>query len=157
MIDTYHGTARLLDFLPDVALPPVSLSDLTGDTSKGGIGASWSGLSRRVAEAWVGPARDLSCGQCRMLVGQRLGLRWLALPVATFAARYPQAECDLYPGDLTVSALLAWRDLVVFAPDATRVMLKCDFGWLRNQAQEDVSAGSILAHAVQALDGAARA
>jgi hypothetical protein len=92
-----------------------------------------------------------------MLVGQRLGLRWLARPVATFVARYPQAECDLFPGDLTVNALLAWRDLAAFAPDATRAMLDGDFKWLRLQAKEDTGADSILKLAVLALDNAASA
>jgi len=92
-----------------------------------------------------------------MLVGQRLGLPWLARPVATFVARYPQAECDLYPGDLTVNALMAWRDLAAFAPEATYSMLACDFEWLRRQAREDEATDSILKLAVQALNDAANA
>lgn len=92
-----------------------------------------------------------------MLVGQRFGLQWLARPVVTFATRYPQAECDLYPGDLTVNALVVWRDLAAFEPRATRIMLAGDYGWLRRKADEDPWAGSILKEAVVALDEATEA
>jgi hypothetical protein len=154
MIDTRDGAARLLDFIPDETLPSASLCELTGDAAKAKVGAFCSGLERRVADAWLKPTVDLTCGQCRMLVGQRLGLQWLAHPVATFAARFPQAECDLYPGDLTVIALVVWRDLATYAPEATRRMLAQDYEWLRREADDDQWAGSILKQAVVALDGA---
>lgn len=154
MIDTHGGTARLLDFVPEEALPLVSLCELTGDTAKARIGLSCSGLERRVANAWAVPANDLTCGQCRLLVGQRLGLKWLARPVATFAMRYPQAECDLYPGDLTVIALVALRDLAVHAPHEIRRLVAGDYGWLRREAREDQWSDSILKEAVSALDAA---
>ena len=152
MIDTKDGTARLLDFLPDQSMPSISLCELTGDTAKARTGIFPSGLERRVAEAWVAPVVDLTCGQCRLLVGQRLGLRWLAHPVTTFVVRYPQAECDLYAGDLTVISLVVWRDLAAVAPEATSLMLARDYGWLRREADEDQWSGSILKQAVAALD-----
>lgn len=155
MIDTRAGTARLLDFVPDEKLPSASLCELTGDTVKANAGAFCSGLERRVADAWVLPASDLTCGQCRMLVGQRLGLRWIARPVMTFAISYPQAECDLYPGDLTVIALVVWRDLASFEPEVARLLLAGNYGWLRRAADEDKWAGSILKQAVSTLDSAA--
>jgi hypothetical protein len=156
MIDTKHGTARLLDFLSGQTMPSTSLCDLTGDRVKASVGALASGLERRVAEAWTLPAADLSCGQCRMLVGQRFGLQWLAQPVTTFVAMYPQAHCDLYPGDLTVISLVVWRDLATHAAEATRDMLSRDYDWLRREADEDEWAGSILKQAVAALDDARR-
>ncbi|WP_242414305.1 hypothetical protein [Sphingomonas panni] len=156
MIETRNGTARLLDFLPSETLPPISLSELTGDIVKARIGFFRSGLERRLADAWHSPGTDLTCAQCRLLVGQRLGLRWLARPVATFAARYPQAECDLYPGDLTVNAIIAWRDLAAVAPEATRIMLAANYDWLRHEADADRWADSILKQAVLALDAAIR-
>lgn len=155
MIDTRDGTARLLDFVPDETLPSASLCDLTADAAKARVGRFRSGLERRIADAWLIPASDLTCGQCRMLVGQRLGLQWLARPVAMFAVRYPQAQCDLYPGDLTTIALVVWRDLAAFAPEAISLMLAGDYDWLRREANEDQWAGSILKQAVSVLDGAA--
>ena len=154
MIDTHGGTARLLDFVPDETLPITSLHELTGDTAKARGGVFSSELERRVADAWLRPAADLTCGQCRMLAGQRLGLQWLVHPLVTFAVRYPQAECDLYPGDLTVIALVIWRDLAIFAPDAAQLLLSQDYTWLRREADEDQWTGSILKKAVSALDGA---
>jgi hypothetical protein len=156
MIDTRDGTARLLDFLADETLPAVSLRELTADKSEASVGLFPSGLERRVADAWRIPARDLTCGQCRMLVGQRLGLNWLARPVATFAVRFPRAECDLYPGDLTAIALVVWRDLAAFAPEETRRLLAGNYEWLRREAEEDEWAGSILTQAVRALDDASK-
>lgn len=157
MIDTRGGTLPLLSFLPGETLPSMSLCDLTGDDAKISVGLFRSGLERRVADAWLIPANELSCGQCRMLVGQRLGLKWLARPAANFAARYPQAECDLYPGDLTVAALVVWLDLMFFEPEATRLMLGGDYRWLRREADEDQWAGSILKQAVRALNDASEA
>lgn len=154
MIDTRNGTTRILDFLPGETLPSTSLRDLTGDPVTGRVGLFRSGLERRVADAWCGPATDLTCAQCRMLVGQRLALRWLAHPVATFAVKYPEAECDLYPGDLTVAAIIAWRDLVAVAPEATCLMLAANYDWLRREADADRWADSILKQAVSALDAA---
>lgn len=156
MIDTRNGIARLLDFVPDATLPSASLCELTGDTAKARVGRFCSGLERRVADAWVVPATDLTCGQCRMLTGQRLGLRWLARPVTAFAVKYPQAECDLYPGDLTVIALVVWRDLEAFEPESTRLLLAGNYGWLRAEATEAQWAGSILKQAVAALDDAVK-
>lgn len=156
MIDTRSGTARLLDFVPDATLPSASLCELTGDTAQARVRRFCSGLERRVADAWVVPAADLTCGQCRMLTGQRLGLRWLARPVTEFAMRYPQAECDLYPGDLTVIALVVCRDLEAFEPEATRLLLAGNYGWLRREATEAQWAGSILTQAVAVLDDAVK-
>lgn len=154
MIDTKGGAARLLDFLPDQTLPSESLLDLTEDKSKVTTFSFASGLEERIAEVWVIPMADLNCGQCRMLVGQRFGLPWLARPVAAFVARYPLAECDLYPGDLTVNAIMAWRELVRYAPDETALILALDLQWLRREAKEDNWEGSILKQAVASLDEA---
>jgi hypothetical protein len=156
MIDTKLGAARLLDFLPEGELPSESLLELTGDSSKFEVGRFPSGLERRIAEAWQSPMTDLSCGHCRMLVGQVLGIRWLARPVTAFVAKHPQAECDLYPGDLTVVALIAWRELSAFAPEEVRTMLAQDFDWLRRDAEQEEWEGSIIKEAIAALDEALR-
>jgi hypothetical protein len=157
MIDTKLGEARFLDFLPDQTLPSATLLELTQDNTKAETARWLSGLEKRVAEAWVIPMSDLNCAQCRMLVGQRFGLPWLARPVAAFVARYPQAECDLYPGDLTVNAVIAWREFAGYAPEETAAMLALDFHWLRREANEDEWEGSILRHAVASLDEALHA
>lgn len=126
-------------FLPDLALPTETLLNLSGDKSK--LGWSWlfkSGLEKRVIAAWQQPLNELTCGHCRMLVGQRFGLEWLAAPVATFVALYPHAECDLYPGDLSANALIAWCDIFEHAPTEARRMLSADFSWI----DEEISANA---------------
>ncbi|EXS70422.1 hypothetical protein [Sphingobium sp. Ant17] len=134
MIDTALGSAPLLDFLPRATLPDETLLELTGDKSKlRALSRESSGLEDRVAVAWEQPLKTLSCGQCRMLVGQRLGLRWLAAPIAEFVALYPSAECDLYPGDLAVNALIAGKDILEYAPNEAAAMFAADFSWLDNE------------------------
>jgi hypothetical protein len=134
MIDTALGAAPLLDFLPRATLPEETLLELTGDKSK--LRASSrksSGLEERVAVAWEQPLKTLSCRQFRMLVGQGFGLRWLAAPVAEFVALYPSAECDLYPGDLAINALIAGQDILEHAPNEAAAMFAADFSWLDNE------------------------
>ena len=136
MIDTRDGNARLFDFLPKFSPPIGTLASLSGDALLGRVGLFASGLQQRVAAAWNASLTDLTCGQVRMLVGQRLGLPWLAHPVATFVAIYPDAECDLYPGDLAVNALACWRELNTHAPAETLAMIKSDFRWLEDSTDE---------------------
>jgi hypothetical protein len=71
------------------------------------------------------------------LVGQRFGLKWLAGPVATFVALYPQAEYDLYPGDLSINTLIAWREIFEHAYDEARSMLSADFSWIDDNIAAD--------------------
>ncbi len=61
----------------------------------------------RVAPAWIEPLDQLSCGACRVLVGQRFGPNRLSALTANVVARSPRAVCDLYPGDLAVTAPIA--------------------------------------------------
>jgi hypothetical protein len=92
-----------------------------------------------------------------MLVGQKLGIRWLAGPVLAFVTKYPRAECDLFPGDLTVISIIEWRELAFHEPGATRAMLSQDYNWLRLEAELDDWDGSIVKRAVATLDAAIQA
>lgn len=151
MIDTRNGAARLLDFLPDQELPNKSLAELTASKARKPSLFPVSSLQKRVERASIIPLSALDCGQCRMLVGQRFGLRWLARPVAVFVSRYPFAECDLYPGDLSVNALRAWRDFDMYAPKETALMIGTDFVALEKEASDDDDARSIVREAIAAL------
>ncbi len=149
MIDTRLGTARLLEFLPGVDLPQASLLSLTGDEDSADAGWFASGLEQRIAVAWKKPLQDITCGEVRMLAGQRMAVAWLAKAIALFVARYPDAECDLYPGDLTENALSAWRELHAHAPAETRTMLAADFAFLVEEAvQSELSRDALDALAV---------
>jgi hypothetical protein len=140
MIDTALGSAPLLRFLSQTTLPSETLLELTGDKSKlQRRSGERSGLEERVAVAWEQPLQTLSCGQCRMLVGQRIGLRWLAAPVAEFVALHPSAECDLYPGDLAVNALIAGKDILEHAPHEATAMFAADFSWLESEIAKNPS------------------
>lgn len=155
MIDTQSGTARLLDFIPDQVLPSMTLLELTGDASKIVPERRASGLQRRVGVAWRKPLDGISCGECRMLMGQRFGIEWLAAAIAVFVARYPHAECDLYPGDLSVNALIGWRDLHRHTPSEVTQMLKADFRWLDVELAKDLS-DNLMRKAWSSLEAARR-
>lgn len=133
MIDTRDGKAALSDFLPDRPFPNATLLDLSGDRSVAEPDFK-SGLALRLAEAWMTPVSALTCGHFRILVSQRRGLPWIGALTADFVARYPDAECDLFPGDLTMAALTSWRALFEIAPTATRAMLAADMRWLAEEA-----------------------
>jgi hypothetical protein len=125
------GDLAISRFLSDrLLMPRQSLCELSGDTSLADPSQYPSGLVKRVAKAWVVPLAEITCAQVRVLVGQKFGLEWLARPVALFVAAHPQAECDLYPGDLTCGTLAAAGEMLQFAPAETRAMLATDFGWM---------------------------
>lgn len=118
------------------SLPASSLLLLTGDQHLVSAPPGKSGLEARVAAAAVLPLNQLTCGQVRLLVGQQIGLRWLAKPVAAFCATHSLVQCDLFPGDLTVSALKAWKTLFEFAPAETRLMISADLNWIAEDVAE---------------------
>ncbi len=112
-----------------VSLPALgrSLGQLEGHD----LDPSWdSGLVRRCVAAWAVPMRALTCAQVRVLTGQKLGLTWLAEPVAMFATRFPAMEVDLYPGDLTLAALRAFPDLLCIAPVSAHGLADANYGWM---------------------------
>lgn len=133
-VDTRDGEAIFATLAPEGMLPADRLGDLVvhpGTTSSFG-----SGLQERAEAALRSPMCELTCGQVRMLVGQRIGLKWLARPVALFVAAYPLAECDLYPGDMSVNALRALDDFMIHAYDETRQMLAADFSELQAEPMD---------------------
>jgi len=117
-------------------LPASSILSLTGDQHLIGLHPGKTGLEARVAAAAVLPLNQLTCGQVRLLVGQQIGLRWLAKPVAAFCAQHSQAQCDIFPGDLTINALRAWETFLEYAPNETRKMISADLSWLVDDVAE---------------------
>jgi hypothetical protein len=145
------GDYVLSGFISDqMALPSVTLEDLSGDGSLAHAGLFPSGLVRRVAKAWTTPLNLLTCAQARVLVGQRFGLQWLAAPVAVFLSGHPRAECDLYPGDLMCMALRANAELLRFAPVETRALLGAEFSWMAEEFAFDPG-GTLLREATDDL------
>lgn len=145
------GDCALSEFISDqLALSCATLESLSGDRSLARAGLFPSGLVRRVAKAWTTPLNQLTCAQARVLVGQKLGLQWLAAPVAVFLGGYPRAECDLYPGDLMCMALRAHAELLRFAPVETRTLLGADFGWMAEEFAFDPD-GALLREATDDL------
>lgn len=117
-------------------LPSLSVLDLSRDPRLSEKAPFSSGLVERVAGAATVPLNDLTCAQVRLLVGQGVGLQWLAKPVASFCAQHPRGQCDIFPGDLTVNALRYWRIFLSLAPRETKVMISADLEWLADDVAE---------------------
>ena len=140
--DELVGDLPIAGFLSDrLLMPSQNLCELSGDASLADPSQYPSGLVKRVAKAWVAPLVDITCAQVRILVGQKFGLEWLARPVALFVAAHPQAECGLYPGDLTHATLSAAEEMLRNASVETRVMLATDFGWMAEAFSFDPEGG----------------
>lgn len=125
-IDTSDGNRSLLTFVPQYILPSLSLIELA-DRAAPGDHDDELGNARAEASACRTPLRDLTCAQVRVLASRRLGMKWLAAPIASFVTRYPTAQCGLFDGDLALNAIVAWRTLARFALRETKQMLKSDF------------------------------
>lgn len=99
--------------------------------------------------AWTKPLNQLTLEEVRILLGQKDGMPWLAMPVAEFIAQHPDAEVEHYPGDLTMAALRMFDELKAADKEAARQISGADFGWieerytfdrsLRREAQELVA------------------
>ena len=139
------------DRLPGFRPPTDTLLALSGDQELAEP-AYRSGLTRRVAEAWVTPIGDLTCAQVRVLVGQRFGLTWLAEPIALFVTAFPRAHTNLYPGDLALAALRAFPSIRKIAPVAAQRLAAADFTWM----DEEFSYDPVLVDEARALVAAAR-
>lgn len=146
--------SRFFAMLPQFRPSRETLAHLSNDTSL--VQPPFdTGLTSRVAEAWLTPFYELSCAQVLLLTSQRFGLAWLAEPVALFAARFPSLEIEFYPGDLTIAALRVFPDLLRIAPEAARSLAIADLSWmsraydfdvkLANDAQNLVAAAGVLA------------
>jgi DNA-binding transcriptional LysR family regulator len=103
------GEPRFFQWLPELRPEGESLAALSGQA----INDTPTPMIRRAAKAWSTPVRDLSCEQVRLLTSQRMGLQWLAAPVAAFVRRYPRAEVTFYPGDFSIAALRTFGVLLV--------------------------------------------
>ena len=80
-----------------------------------------------VERAWDTSLEALSCEQVRMLVGQKLGLKWLALPVANFVHKHAAAEIKYYPGDFTLSVLRAFEHIKKISLEAACLLRDTDY------------------------------
>ena len=107
----------------------------------------------RVHVAWRTPVPDLTGAQIRVLTGQKFGLEWLARPVLAVLMEYPDAECDLYEGDLAWNALHAVDELAKFAPAEVKAWLGSDLDWMEIEFAYDAE---VLGDVEEMLDSARR-
>ncbi|HEY1960925.1 MAG TPA: hypothetical protein VGG69_00785 [Rhizomicrobium sp.] len=94
-------------------------------------------MIQRAVAAWKTPLDALTCSQARLLVSQKMGLEWLAAPLAAFVLRYPDASATYFPGDLTLAALRAMRELLTIIPQPARAIANLDFAWLTENSDSD--------------------
>ena len=94
-------------------------------------------MIERASLAWTTPVDRLSCEQARLLISQKMGLEWLAVPVTTFVRAYPKAWVTFYSGDFSFAALRAFPQLLEVAPSDARAMMDADFDWLVDEMKND--------------------
>jgi hypothetical protein len=125
----YLGDRRFFDFADRSGLPPAGT--LAGATGLQAAEAPFAtDLVRNVAIAWHTPYADLTCEQVRLLLGQKMGLSVLALPIMSFIQRCPHAPITNYAGEMELLALRAAEDFLPEARDAYRSWLAGDFSWM---------------------------
>jgi hypothetical protein len=139
--------------LVSTELPEETLEQLSGNHFYATKHPDESGLMERVRLAWTKPARELSCAEVRTLTLQKLGLKWLAPSVLELVTKHPTIDCGVYPGDLAVASLLAWRELHAIAPLETKRMVEADFAFLRDDPDIQ-EPHSIIKDSVDALNEA---
>jgi hypothetical protein len=98
-------------------------------------------LTRRATTAWNVPLGVMTCEQLRLLVGQAMGLDWLASIACLVAVRYPNATVTLYPGDLTLAILRSFPSIAPADPEGARRVLAADRSWLRKMKEVDEAMG----------------
>jgi hypothetical protein len=81
--------------------------------------------------AWRTPFRDLTCSVVSTLLEQKAGLQWLGRPAIQFASRYPTAEIQYYPGEISLSCLRAAAELSRVARPEFETWVRGDFAWIR--------------------------
>ncbi|MCF8505961.1 MAG: hypothetical protein K9G59_13710 [Caulobacter sp.] len=87
-------------------------------------------MIRKVRAAWATPLEALSCDQARLLLGQDMGLAWLARPICSLVRKAPTAEVTHYPGDLALGAFRQFERLFVADPIAATAMLDTGDDWM---------------------------
>jgi hypothetical protein len=131
--------------LSELGLPLGDLSDrtlavLSGDALS--VDAAETNLIRRAAEAWNTPLRYLRCEQLRLLVGQQMGLPWLAPIACGIASRHPNATVTFYPGDLTLVVLRAFPAILVLDPLGAAAVARADRSWIDRMREVDAEIGA---------------
>lgn len=132
----------------------MSLEELSGQHLR--FDADDTSLVRRVAQAWRTPLEKITCEQARLLLGQSMGLKWLALPVCELLAMRPDVEVSFHPGDLAKTALRGFQELLACAPEQARLLLEDDFSWIDAQREIDRKHGGRSADEAEDLLRAAR-
>lgn len=97
----------------------------------------------RCKAAWATPFETLSCEQMRLLIGQGLGVEWLASMAFELLRRRPLAEVTFYPGDLARSLLGEFQAALDSDPISARAFIdRGDFSWIDALLETDRQFGS---------------
>jgi hypothetical protein len=129
------GHRKLLAFIDTdlIGSPSQSLAGLSGDHSRLGSNDFRTSLIETVEEAWFSPICDLSCEHLRVLVSQKMGLKWISGAVAEFVERHPRVEITNYPGELSLLALKALAEIEDYNPQAATRLRSIDYSWMEEE------------------------
>ncbi len=119
-------------YVPELAIEDYAgtLEALSGYSMKLGPDDWRSNVTETIEKAWETAICDLSCAEMRMLVGQKMGLEWIAEPVGQFIKNHPSADIDFYPGDLTLAALRVFDEIAGHSENAASLIRTADYSWI---------------------------
>lgn len=114
----------------DELWPNASLQSVSREPSS--EGPYETDMIRRVEEAWRAPFKNLTCGQARLLLSQKMGLRWLASPILNFIRLHRDARITNYEGEMVALVLRAAREFNELCGPEFGIWLEQDFAWLED-------------------------
>lgn len=126
------GTQRLSAFIDTdlIGSSLQSLAGISGDHWRLGPDDMRTNVTLTVEVAWNSPIRELTCEHLRMLVSQKMGLKWISAAVAEFVDLHPRVEISNYPGELSILALKALREIDECDPRAAARLRALDYSWM---------------------------
>ncbi len=86
-----------------------------------------------VEAAWHSPISELTCEHLRILVSQKMGLKWISAAVAEFVDIHPRVEITNYPGELSLLALKALPEIAESNPGAAARLRTIDYSWMEEE------------------------
>jgi hypothetical protein len=131
---TDMGKERLSDYIDTSLIGPAqaTLASLSGDYWRLAPDDLRTTVTLTVEQAWHSPIEEMTCEHLRMLVGQKMGLRWISGAVAEFVDRHPTIEITHYAGELAMLALYALPDIEASDPAAAAHLRSLDYSWMED-------------------------
>jgi len=126
---------RLSAYIDTALIGPAdaTLASLSGDYWRLAPDDLRTTVTVTVERAWHSRIEDMTCEHLRMLVSQKMGLKWISEAVAEFVERYPRVEITNYPGEFSILALKALAEIEQSNPSAATRLRDVDYSWMEEE------------------------